>query len=107
MQIVNPMESAMLSEAVQLEIARQMPIILSVLVTGIMTWRKLTNLTHQMNSGLEALEKNRLAASDRLIRETVKSEGFEAAEIIDRLRLEISELRARLQTRSEAPPPPV
>lgn len=63
----------MLSEAVQLELARQLPTVVTILVGGILAWLKLQKLEHTMNSGLASLEEARLVASRELTKHAVET----------------------------------
>lgn len=67
----------MISEAVQLEIVRQMPTICTILVGFLIGWLKLKKIEHTMNSGLEVLEQARLTASNKLTEQAVQTARLE------------------------------
>ncbi len=101
----------MISEAVQLELAKNAIGLVTALFVGVASMvgltingvltirngRRTTDLANKDNGSLEAIEKARLIESDRLMAETVRGAGASAEALIADLRQQLVEARNQNQ----------
>ncbi len=105
----------MISESVQLELAKNaiglitaifvgVASMVGLTINGILTirnGRRTTDLANKVNGSLEAIEKARLIESDRLMAETVRGAGASAEALIADLRQQLVEARNQNQVGEE------